>query len=178
MIPMDHLANLSPFTRRLAFSHALTRLSTLSSFRGGTAANAFCSVQYLASREPFATRSIIVGIDSYSDITVAHRDIVYNIRPIDETVQMGAGEALYKVSNLVKIPGASVMMVTDDGEQFAVPTYEVDDEDGVAPWNEEEQDREDKLLFDKLEKDITKDDWEVGKVSSKLNNLLPGNGTL
>jgi hypothetical protein len=27
--------------------------------------------------ERFATRAILLGIDSYSDITVAHRDIVY-----------------------------------------------------------------------------------------------------
>ncbi len=55
------------------------------------------------SRDPFATRSIVVGIDSYSDITVAHRDIVYDIRPIDETVQTGAGDATYTEEGLVDI---------------------------------------------------------------------------
>ncbi len=48
--------------------------------------NAFCSVRDLASRDPFATRSIIVGLDSYTNVTVAHRDIVYDIHPIVETV--------------------------------------------------------------------------------------------
>lgn len=45
-----------------------------------------------ASPDPFATRSIVVGIDSYSDVMIAHRDLVYNIRPIYETVQTGAGD--------------------------------------------------------------------------------------
>jgi hypothetical protein len=90
-------------TNKTARFQPCTYASTLSSFRGGTAANAFCSVRDLASRDPFATRSIIVGIDSYFDITVAHRDIVYNIRPIDETVQTGADEALYKEEGMVDI---------------------------------------------------------------------------
>jgi hypothetical protein len=90
-------------TNKTARFRPRTYASTLSSFRGGTAANAFCSVRDLASRDPFATRSIIVGIDSYSDITAAHRDIVYDIRPIDETVQTGAGEALYTEEGMVDI---------------------------------------------------------------------------
>jgi hypothetical protein len=77
--------------------------SALSSFRGGTAANAFCSVRDLTSRDPFATRSIIVGLDSYSDVTVAHRDIVYDIHPITETVHTGAGEATYTEEGRVDI---------------------------------------------------------------------------
>jgi hypothetical protein len=52
---------------------------------------------------PLATRSIIVGLDSYSDLTVAHRDIAYNIHRIAETVQTGAGEATYQEEGLVDI---------------------------------------------------------------------------
>jgi hypothetical protein len=55
--------------------------STASSFRGGTSVNAFCSVRDPHSNDPFATRSILLDIDSYSDITVPHRDIVYGRRP-------------------------------------------------------------------------------------------------
>ncbi len=69
--------------------------SSLSSFRGGPASNAFCSVRDPTLADPLATRSIIVGIDSYSDITVAHRDIAYGIRSITETVQTGAVAATY-----------------------------------------------------------------------------------
>jgi hypothetical protein len=75
----------------------------LSSFRGGTAANAFCTVRDPSSPDPFATRSIIVGLDSYSDVTVAHRDIAYGIHRIAETVQTGAGEATYQEEGLVDI---------------------------------------------------------------------------
>ncbi len=77
--------------------------SSLSSFRVGTASNAFCSVRDPASLDLFATRSIVVGIDSYSDVTVAHRDVVYNVRRIDETVHTDAGEATYKEEGLVDI---------------------------------------------------------------------------
>ena len=77
--------------------------SALSSFRGGTASNAFCSVRDPASPDPFATRSILVGIDSYSDVTIAHRDIVYNVRSITETVQTGAGNSNYTEEGLVDI---------------------------------------------------------------------------
>jgi hypothetical protein len=51
----------------------------------------------------FATRSIIVGIDSYSDITVAHRDIANDIRSVSETVHTGAGEATYQEEGSVDI---------------------------------------------------------------------------
>jgi hypothetical protein len=75
----------------------------LSSFKGGTASNACCSVRDPTLSDPLATRPIIVGIDSYSDITVAHRDIAYAIRPISETVHTGAGEASYSEEGLVDI---------------------------------------------------------------------------
>ena len=75
----------------------------LSSFRGGTATNAFCTVRDPNSPDPLATRSIIVGLDSYSDVTVAHRDIAYGIHRVAETVQTGAGDATYQEEGLVDI---------------------------------------------------------------------------
>jgi hypothetical protein len=75
----------------------------LSSFRGGTAANAFCTVRDSSLPDPFALRPIIVGLDSYSDVTVAHRDIAYHIHRVTETVQTGAGEATYHEEGLVDI---------------------------------------------------------------------------
>ncbi len=104
--PMASYASPKPRSRRSG--HGRTRTakhyaSTASSFRGGTAVNAFCSVRDPHSDDPFATRSILVGIDSYSDITVAHRDIVYGRRPIAETVYTGAGVATYTEEGLVDI---------------------------------------------------------------------------
>jgi hypothetical protein len=75
----------------------------LSSFRGGTTANAFCTVRDPSSSDPFATRSIIVGLDSYSDVTVTHRNIAYGIHRIAEKVQTGVGEATYEEEGLVDI---------------------------------------------------------------------------
>ena len=67
------------------------------------ASNALCTVRDPKDPDFFATRAIISGIDSYSDITVAHRDIAYDIRPVCETVHTGAGEATYKEEGLVDI---------------------------------------------------------------------------
>ena len=56
-----------------------------------------------------------------------------------------------KVSHLKRVPGASSMMIAEDGEHFAVPTYEVAEIDDDEQWNEMEQDNEDnKLLFEQL----------------------------
>ncbi len=102
--PMEHYASPKPRSRR---SNHLNRVkhyaSSASSFRGGTAVNAFCSVRDPHSDDPFATRSILVGLDSYSDITVVHRDIVYGMRPIEETVYTGAGAATYTEEGFVDI---------------------------------------------------------------------------
>ncbi len=63
-----------------------------SSFRGGTTVNAIASVRDPANpRTPLSTRSILLGLDSYSDVTVAHRDIVYNVRAIHERLSTGGG---------------------------------------------------------------------------------------
>jgi hypothetical protein len=67
------------------------------------ASNAFCTVRDPRAEAFDDTRSIIVGIDSYSDITVAHREIAYDIRRVCETVNTGAGEATYQEEGLVDI---------------------------------------------------------------------------
>jgi hypothetical protein len=74
-----------------------------SSFRGGNAVSAFCTVRDPTVPDPLATRSILIGLDSYSDVTVAHREIAYNIHRVAETVQTGAGEATYQEEGLVDI---------------------------------------------------------------------------
>jgi hypothetical protein len=57
----------------------------------------------LQPRKPFATRELTVGLDSYSDVTVAHRDIVYNVRPITERLSTGGGLTQYNEEGLVDI---------------------------------------------------------------------------
>jgi hypothetical protein len=116
----DRTTNIAPWhgTRSVLIEHYASRhkpartninekiinyASSSSSFRGGTVSNAFCSVRDPNDPDPLATRSIIVGIDSYPYITVAHRDIVYNIRRIDEMVNTGGGEATYVEEGLVDI---------------------------------------------------------------------------
>jgi hypothetical protein len=42
-------------------------------------------------------------LDSYSDVTVAHRDIVYNTRPIHENLTTGGGNTEYHEEGLVDI---------------------------------------------------------------------------
>ncbi len=44
---------------------------------------------------PLATRSLLIGLDSYSDVTVAPRDIVYNVRPIHERLSTREGNTQY-----------------------------------------------------------------------------------
>jgi hypothetical protein len=102
--PMEHYVPPKKQSRRSGRQKAPPAAHyAASSFRGGTAVNAFCSVRDPSSDDPFATRAILIGIDSYSDITVAHRDIVYGPRPIEETVYTGAGAATYAEEGLVDI---------------------------------------------------------------------------
>jgi hypothetical protein len=54
-------------------------------------------------RNPLATRSILLGLDSYSDVTVAHRDIVYNVRVIHERLSTGGGATQYFEEGLVDL---------------------------------------------------------------------------
>ena len=54
-------------------------------------------------RNPLATRSILLGLDSYSDVTVAHRDIVYNVRAIHERLSTGGGATQYFEEGLVDL---------------------------------------------------------------------------
>ena len=67
-------------------------IQTRSSFQGGTTVNATGFVRDPRDNQyPHATRPLTIGLDSYSDVTVAHRDIVYNTRPIHENLSTGGG---------------------------------------------------------------------------------------
>ncbi len=54
-------------------------------------------------RNPFATRQLTIGLDSYSDVTVAHRDLVYNVRPVTERLATGGGLTQYNEESLVDL---------------------------------------------------------------------------
>ncbi len=56
-----------------------------------------------ATNNPFSTRPLVIGLDSYSDVTVAHRDIVYHARPIHEHLSTGGGDTEYHEEGLVDI---------------------------------------------------------------------------
>jgi hypothetical protein len=56
--------------------------SPRSSFRGGTTVIATASARDLSDPDPVAILPILVGLDSYSDITVAAPELVYNKRKI------------------------------------------------------------------------------------------------
>ncbi len=79
-------------------------VQTRSSFQGSTAVNATGFVRNpLATHSPLSTRPLVIGLDSYSDVTVAHRDIVYNVRPIYEYLSTGGGDTEYHEEGLVDI---------------------------------------------------------------------------
>jgi hypothetical protein len=75
-----------------------------SSFKGETTVNAIASVRDpFHPRNPLATRELTIGLDSYSDVTVAHRDIIYNVRPITERLSTGGGLTHYNEEGLIDI---------------------------------------------------------------------------
>jgi hypothetical protein len=79
-------------------------VQTRSSFQGGTAVNATASVRDPRDpHHPLATRPILVGLDSYSDVTVASRDIVYNVHPVLEHLSTSGGNTEYTEEGLVDI---------------------------------------------------------------------------
>jgi hypothetical protein len=55
-----------------------------SSFHGGTTVIATASARDPSNPDPIAVVPILVGLDSYSDVTVAARSITYNIRTIED----------------------------------------------------------------------------------------------
>ena len=84
--------------------HLQSYAQPASSFKGGTTVNAIASVRDpLHPRNPLATKQITIGLDSYSDVTVAHRDIVYNVRPITERLSTGGGLTHYNEEGLIDI---------------------------------------------------------------------------
>ncbi len=75
-----------------------------SSFKGGTTVNATASVwDPTHPSNPLATRSLTVGLDSYSDVTVAHRSIVYDVRAISERLSTGGGPTEYTEEGFVDL---------------------------------------------------------------------------
>jgi hypothetical protein len=68
-------------------------VQTRSSFQGGPR----------NTRNPLSTRLLLVGLDSYSDVTVASRDIVYNVHPVLEHLSTGGGDTEYMEEGLVDI---------------------------------------------------------------------------
>ncbi len=84
--------------------HPQQYIQTASSFKGGTTVNAIAHVRDTCNpKYPLATRSLTVGLDSYSDVTVAHREIVYDIRPVHEKTSTGGGSTAYYEEGLVDI---------------------------------------------------------------------------
>jgi hypothetical protein len=79
-------------------------VQTRSSFCGGTTVNATAFVRDPRNtRNPLSTRPLLVGLDSYSDVTVASRDIVYNVHPVLEHLSTGRGDTEYTEEGLVDI---------------------------------------------------------------------------
>jgi hypothetical protein len=85
-------------------THLHQYMQTSSSFRGRTRVNAIGHVRDPRNfNYPLATRSLLIGLDSYSDVTVAHRDIVYAVRLIHENLVTGGGKKQYHEEGLVNI---------------------------------------------------------------------------
>jgi hypothetical protein len=79
-------------------------VQTRSSFQGGTTVNATGFVRDpLNTHHPLSTRPLTICLDSYSDVTVAHRDIVYGVRPIHESLTTGGENTDYHEEGLVDI---------------------------------------------------------------------------
>jgi hypothetical protein len=79
-------------------------VQTRYSFQGGITVNATGFVRDpLNTHHPLSTRPLTIGLDSYSDVTVAHRDIVYGLRPIHQSLTTGGGNTYYHEEGLVDI---------------------------------------------------------------------------
>jgi hypothetical protein len=52
-----------------------------------------------------------------------------------------------KVSHLIRIPGNSIMMIAEDGENFAVPTYEIADEEASHQRDEKDLHGQSEILM-------------------------------
>ncbi len=72
----------------------------------------------------FATRSIIVGIDSYSDITVAHRDIAYDVRRVSETeIRNLLLDGVHLSPPDYRLPFHGCGDASNDGKSFGLNQY-------------------------------------------------------
>ena len=82
---------------------ASTARNPRSSFRGGTTVIATASARDPSNPDPVAILPILVGLDSYSDVTVAAPEFVYNKRKIMESVGTGAGASEYFEEGFIDI---------------------------------------------------------------------------
>jgi hypothetical protein len=64
----------------------------VSHFTGGNAVTARARVRDPLAPFPDQHMHVTVAIDTYSDISVAHADIAFNIAPITEIVRTGGGK--------------------------------------------------------------------------------------
>jgi hypothetical protein len=90
-------------TRSAHRPSASTTPNPRSSFRGGTTVIATASARDPSNPDPVAILPILVGLDSYSDVTVAAPDLVYNKRKIMESVGTGAGSSEYFEEGFIDI---------------------------------------------------------------------------
>jgi hypothetical protein len=82
---------------------APTATTTRSSFRGGTTVIATASARDPSNPDPASLVPILVGLGSYSDVTVAAPELVYNKRRIVESVGTGAGTSEYFEEGFIDI---------------------------------------------------------------------------
>jgi hypothetical protein len=82
---------------------ASTTTTARSSFRGGTTVIATASARDPSNPDPVSIVPILVGLDSYSDVTVAAPELVYNKRKIVESVGTGAGTSEYYEEGFIDI---------------------------------------------------------------------------
>jgi hypothetical protein len=110
-VPCPSLHPTSPrtpmHTRSAHRPPATTTLNPRSSFRGGTTVIATASARDPSNSDPVAILPILVGLDSYSDVTVtvtvAAPEFVYNKRQIMESFGTGAGTSEYFEEGFIDI---------------------------------------------------------------------------
>jgi len=73
-----------------------------SSFRGGTAVTAAAHIRHPTSSQPNPKLlPIKVAIGTFSDVSVAHESIAYNLREVTEEIRTGAGRSTFQYEGTV-----------------------------------------------------------------------------
>jgi hypothetical protein len=65
-----------------------------------------------------------------------------------------------KITHLIKVDGESIMLIADDGEELALPTYRCAETPEEQDWSIDELIEGDKAMFDNLEQEMVVDEWE------------------